>query len=265
MIRAVSEASVGTDGVVGTVTGRTITVTWNSSKKCKMHRNAALTTAAHLEARTGSVMRIGVATGTVLHGNVGTAKARFTTMFGSTLDAAEAVADHTVAVGVFCLYADCSSEPNGIEAASLGRCIRLVDSWFEIKENRPIYIYHPVASSIIWLAESWGTTPNENEEITGAKHEKQSEAVQAILSADESTRAKHIAALREMTQAEDTSLFVCLFLLFQASSFEFSNSILGLLTKHDLGSFNLFFVLFVHSLTFLTGKTHFHVPECRVH
>eukprot|EP01061_Rhynchopus_euleeides_P001254 TRINITY_DN1089_c0_g1_i12.p1 TRINITY_DN1089_c0_g1~~TRINITY_DN1089_c0_g1_i12.p1 ORF type:complete len:1116 (+),score=364.35 TRINITY_DN1089_c0_g1_i12:313-3348(+) len=194
MIRAVSDAAVASDGVVGSVTGRTMTIVWNASKRCKMHRNAALTCTAQLEKRTSSVMRIGVATGMMLHGNVGTQKSRFSTTFGLALEVAEAVADHSIAMGCFSLYADCSTERFGVEDASLQGSVRLIDAWMDEREKRVLRIFQVMSETVLSQAESWGGGLAEDD--MSQQNEAQSTLVSEILTADGSTYVPKVERLR---------------------------------------------------------------------
>eukprot|EP01059_Diplonema_ambulator_P030504 TRINITY_DN5241_c0_g1_i3.p1 TRINITY_DN5241_c0_g1~~TRINITY_DN5241_c0_g1_i3.p1 ORF type:complete len:519 (+),score=113.04 TRINITY_DN5241_c0_g1_i3:223-1557(+) len=158
MVRLVVEAASQTDGVVGNVTGRTMTIMWNASKSCKMHTTAALRFAAQLERRSSKIMRVGVSSGEMLFGNVGTQKKRFHTTFGRPLEAAEAAADHALHLGAFCLLADCTADCKLVRNPAISPFVRVVDMWMDDDFDKQIVLLELMTAKLIaQLEDSWGT------------------------------------------------------------------------------------------------------------
>eukprot|EP01061_Rhynchopus_euleeides_P001255 TRINITY_DN1089_c0_g1_i13.p1 TRINITY_DN1089_c0_g1~~TRINITY_DN1089_c0_g1_i13.p1 ORF type:complete len:1111 (+),score=376.23 TRINITY_DN1089_c0_g1_i13:313-3333(+) len=141
MVLVASDTATATEGVIGSVTGNTISVLWNASKKCRMHTIAGLSFAAQVQTRTQRVMRVGVATGSMLYGNVGTQKNRFATAFGTTFDAAEAVADLALGLHTFSMFADCMGGARSAVDVSAESCLRLIDLWYDVAEKKPLRVY----------------------------------------------------------------------------------------------------------------------------
>ena len=138
MIFLTCDAAASTEGVVATVAGSVITVLWNASSTCRTHSLAGLTFATQLQDRTDGVMRLGLATGSALHGNIGTAKNRFPAAFGVPLEAAQAMADFTMAFGEFCLFAACTDVHTcGVPAGVL----KLADIWGLPQDSARVYIF----------------------------------------------------------------------------------------------------------------------------
>ena len=162
MVRAAIEAASSTDGVIGNVTGRTLTVVWNASKKCTMHTTAALNFVSEMK-KLQNIMQVGLATGTMLHGNVGTKTSRFATSFGVTLEAAEAMTDHASSFGVYCLYADCTSDKRLESDSTVRSCLRMVDAWQYRHpcKGQSITIYEVHLSSLATALQGWGGNHDE--------------------------------------------------------------------------------------------------------
>eukprot|EP01061_Rhynchopus_euleeides_P001263 TRINITY_DN1089_c0_g1_i7.p1 TRINITY_DN1089_c0_g1~~TRINITY_DN1089_c0_g1_i7.p1 ORF type:complete len:521 (+),score=144.37 TRINITY_DN1089_c0_g1_i7:56-1564(+) len=158
MVRSALEAAHATDGVIGNVTGRTLTVVWNASKKCAMHSTAALMFVSEMKKLEG-IMQVGLATGTMLHGNVGTKTSRFATAFGTPLEAAEAMTDHASMFGVYCLYADCTIDRRLEADVAVHSCLRLVDAWKEEGKDRLLNIYEVHVNSLTELLQGWSGLP----------------------------------------------------------------------------------------------------------
>ena len=157
MVRAAHEAAQSTDGVIGNVTGCTLTVVWNASKRCLMHTTAALTFVSEMKKLQG-IIQVGLATGTMLHGNVGTRTSRFATAFGAPLEAAEAMTDHAHRLGVYCLHADCTSDKRLQADQTLRSCLRLVDAWRDVQRDMIVSIYEVHAAALEEALNAWTMT-----------------------------------------------------------------------------------------------------------
>eukprot|EP01061_Rhynchopus_euleeides_P011559 TRINITY_DN2110_c0_g1_i9.p1 TRINITY_DN2110_c0_g1~~TRINITY_DN2110_c0_g1_i9.p1 ORF type:complete len:220 (+),score=51.72 TRINITY_DN2110_c0_g1_i9:94-660(+) len=101
------------------------------------------------------IMQVGLATGTMLHGNVGTRTSRFATTFGVPLDAAEAMTEHAQRLGVYCLHADCSHDKRLQADVTVRSCLRLVDAWLDERHERPIHIYEVHLDSLERAIQAW--------------------------------------------------------------------------------------------------------------
>ena len=157
MLRAAIEAASQTDGVLGGVTGRTLTVVWNASKSCKLHTTSALRFASQIQWRAGSIARVGISTGTLLHGNVGTNTQRFATAFGRPLEAAEAAADVALELGTFAVIADCTNDCKLISNSAISPFLRMADLWLDSETNKQIAIYEVLCSALMkQLEDGWG-------------------------------------------------------------------------------------------------------------
>ena len=157
MLRAAIEAASQTDGVLGGVTGRTLTVVWNASKSCKLHTTSALRFASQIQWRAGSIARVGISTGTLLHGNVGTNTQRFATAFGRPLEAAEAAADMALRLGTFAVIADCTNDCKLISNSAISPFLRMADLWLDSETNKEIAIYEVLCSALLkQLEDGWG-------------------------------------------------------------------------------------------------------------
>ena len=196
MVRAALEAAQSTDGVIGNVTGCTLTVVWNASKRCLMHTTAALTFVSEMKKLQG-IIQVGLATGTMMHGNVGTRTSRFATAFGAPLEAAEAMTDHAHRLGVYCLMADCTSDKRLQADQTLRSCLRLVDAWCEEGRIEIISIFEVNLASLEKCLESWSLVgvPMHKSGAESSSIEYQSNVVQHAL-----TSGDGVAKLREIVQ-----------------------------------------------------------------
>eukprot|EP01060_Flectonema_neradi_P035244 TRINITY_DN6423_c0_g1_i2.p1 TRINITY_DN6423_c0_g1~~TRINITY_DN6423_c0_g1_i2.p1 ORF type:complete len:1061 (+),score=199.44 TRINITY_DN6423_c0_g1_i2:74-3184(+) len=167
MVRTAADAASQTDGIVGSVTGGTMTVVWNASKNCKLHATAAMRFAAQLQRRVCEICTVGIATGSMLHGNVGTQKKRFQTVFGRPLQAAEAAADNARRLGSFCLLADCTPDNKLSSNSAISPFLRIVDSWLDKYNGHIIVLYEALTSKLmVQLEDAWGTvTDGNNNEV----------------------------------------------------------------------------------------------------
>ncbi|KAJ9472400.1 Adenylate cyclase [Diplonema papillatum] len=108
-ISAVISASEKTEGLICSVAGNAIVVSWNAGKSCALHttqsaRFALLLSRAVQEQAPGAVT-VGLCTTNVLHGMVGSARQRFATILGTSGDVARALSESARALGTFCLLA----------------------------------------------------------------------------------------------------------------------------------------------------------------
>ena len=186
MVRAAHEAAQSTDGVIGNVTGCTLTVVWNASKRCLMHTTAALTFVSEMKKLQG-IIQVGLATGTMLHGNVGTRTSRFATAFGAPLEAAEAMTDHAHRLGVYCLHADCTSDKRLQADQTLRSCLRLVDAWCDLDRDKAlISVFEVSLSALETSLDAW--TMNTGPTKDQGKVEHHTALVQAALKGREGVK-----------------------------------------------------------------------------
>eukprot|EP01060_Flectonema_neradi_P007265 TRINITY_DN1503_c1_g1_i4.p1 TRINITY_DN1503_c1_g1~~TRINITY_DN1503_c1_g1_i4.p1 ORF type:complete len:1103 (+),score=239.59 TRINITY_DN1503_c1_g1_i4:38-3346(+) len=156
MLKAAIEAASQTDGVLSGVSGRALTVVWNGSRPCRLHTTCALRFASQLQLRISTIGRIGVGTGSLLHGNVGTVAQRFATAFGRPLEAAEASADMALSLDTFAVIADCT-EGRLSDNSAIMPFLRLADVWLDEEHHKPISIYEVLCSALKeQLEDGWG-------------------------------------------------------------------------------------------------------------
>eukprot|EP00754_Rhynchopus_humris_P049629 Rhum_TRINITY_DN8503_c0_g1::Rhum_TRINITY_DN8503_c0_g1_i1::g.28383::m.28383 len=134
MVRAGAEAAGFSCGVVDSVAGNSMTILWNASKTNKNHVLSGLTFVTQVQKRTEGVMRVGLATGSVLYGNVGTVKNRFATVFGVPVAAAAAVAELAHALQTYAIYADCMPTAGSARLPDMGG-LRVIDLWKEAESQ----------------------------------------------------------------------------------------------------------------------------------
>ena len=159
LIRVAVESASYTDGVVVNVTGSQLIIAWNASKSCKMHVASALRFCCQLERRTETITRIGVATGDMLHGNVGTHKQRFNTTFGRPLQVAEAAAEQAFDFDTFCIFADCTHDGKLPQNTSLSPFLRTIDIWLDVELQRQFNLYEVLTSKLTaQLEDAWAST-----------------------------------------------------------------------------------------------------------
>ena len=193
MVRAVSETAANTEGVIGGVSGNTITVLWNASKKCRMHTLAGLSFAAQVCSRTERFMRVGVATGSLLHGNIGTQKNRFSTTAGLGVDAADAMADYASRLGVFCVFCDCLGEKRAVDI-SLEATVRLIDLWQAISGDKKLLrIYELDSKKLITKLGMW----EEDELSETLRSRDQYDAIVSFCAAPEEEKLERLRVIAE--------------------------------------------------------------------
>eukprot|EP01059_Diplonema_ambulator_P011405 TRINITY_DN2136_c0_g1_i1.p1 TRINITY_DN2136_c0_g1~~TRINITY_DN2136_c0_g1_i1.p1 ORF type:complete len:1060 (+),score=291.67 TRINITY_DN2136_c0_g1_i1:39-3182(+) len=156
MVRAAVDAAAQTDGVLKNVTGQTLVAVWNGSKPCKMHTSSAMRFAAQLDVRS-SIMRLGISTGQLMFGNVGTQKRRFNTAFGRPLEVAHAAAALAARYGTFALFADVTPDCSASASAAVTPFIRLIDVWEMEECSRKVWLYELFCKKLMrQLEEGWG-------------------------------------------------------------------------------------------------------------
>eukprot|EP01061_Rhynchopus_euleeides_P001257 TRINITY_DN1089_c0_g1_i15.p1 TRINITY_DN1089_c0_g1~~TRINITY_DN1089_c0_g1_i15.p1 ORF type:complete len:504 (+),score=167.03 TRINITY_DN1089_c0_g1_i15:56-1513(+) len=210
MVRSALEAAHATDGVIGNVTGRTLTVVWNASKKCAMHSTAALNFVSEMKKLQG-IMQVGLATGTMLHGNVGTKTSRFATAFGTPLEAAEAMTDHASMFGVYCLYADCTVDKRLQADVTVRSCLRLVDAWKEEGKDRVLHIYEVHLRNLAQAMQGWGG-PDPEKSRLDTDLDMQTRAVEAALQDPEGADA-----LRSIVEEEGDEVLLRVLRMFDVT------------------------------------------------
>ena len=159
IVRCAAEAAISFDGQIAAVVASEVLITFNTSKRCRQHVTSALRLAEYLETRTQSIMRLGIATGDFLHGNVGTSKQRYTTSLGTPLIVAEAAAEYAEEAGFYALFADATRESNALErndTQHVAECLFLADKWFYTKESRTVAVYQVSTEGLKALMSVWG-------------------------------------------------------------------------------------------------------------
>eukprot|EP01061_Rhynchopus_euleeides_P016710 TRINITY_DN2802_c0_g1_i10.p1 TRINITY_DN2802_c0_g1~~TRINITY_DN2802_c0_g1_i10.p1 ORF type:complete len:1101 (+),score=326.30 TRINITY_DN2802_c0_g1_i10:445-3303(+) len=160
IVRSAAEAAISMDGQVAAVTASQVIVTWNASKRCRQHVASALRFAECLETRTQSIMRLGIATGDFLHGNVGTATQRYTTSLGTPLLVAEAAAEYAAESDFYTIYADASNTGDALqrhESQHVSRSLFLCDVWFCPRLSLKLQVYVLNTEMLQALMNEWGT------------------------------------------------------------------------------------------------------------
>eukprot|EP01064_Diplonema_japonicum_P037092 TRINITY_DN8605_c0_g2_i1.p1 TRINITY_DN8605_c0_g2~~TRINITY_DN8605_c0_g2_i1.p1 ORF type:complete len:1046 (+),score=117.40 TRINITY_DN8605_c0_g2_i1:46-3138(+) len=201
MVHAAIDAASRTDGIVGEVTGSTIIVIWNASKPCRLHTTSAMRFAAELVNRTSTIMTVGLATGPILFGNVGTHKRRFNSIFGRPVEAASTAAVLAATYDAFCLLVDCTTDSSVTRSSAVSPFVRLADVWLDTDAAHYLTFYDLLSSKLReQLEEAWGMPGYESSSET----ESHNEAFRAAVSGDH----EGVARLRLMSalRSEDRTL-----------------------------------------------------------
>ena len=157
MLRAAVDAASQTDGVPGNVTGTSLTVIWNATKVCKVHTTAAIRFASQIQWRVGKMAKLGLATGKLLHGNVGNSTQRYHTVFGLPLRAAYAAAELAPALGTFAIVADCTPDNSLISNSAVSPFLRMVDLWLPTESELQIHLFEILGESLSkQIEDGWG-------------------------------------------------------------------------------------------------------------
>ena len=157
VVRSASESALSLEGQVH-LSASSVTVFWNTVARTKQHLTAALRFAEYLETRTDGIT-LGISTGTLSHGNVGTLKQRYTTSFGVPVLAAEAAAEYAEESSFFACFADATHEGNALErnnAERVSDCLFLCDVWFFQRSSLRLDVYQMNCSVLTSLLKGWG-------------------------------------------------------------------------------------------------------------
>eukprot|EP00756_Hemistasia_phaeocysticola_P065302 Hpha_TRINITY_DN8465_c0_g1::TRINITY_DN8465_c0_g1_i1::g.34554::m.34554 len=153
VLRAAGELAAQTDGTVEHVAGREVLLTWNCTAGKASSRNhtvSSLRFAALLSKRVQSIRATaGVATGHMLHGNVGTAKQRFRTVAGRPLAAAQAAADFADVLGTFGLLVDVTADRRVADNTTVQGMVRNADRWQEVSDGQLLDVYEIMVARLL--------------------------------------------------------------------------------------------------------------------
>ncbi|KAJ9435601.1 Adenylate cyclase [Diplonema papillatum] len=143
VIRCASDAALLTDGSVLSMCGSHVFVAWNTVRNVKLHASAALQFAGEMQNRCRHAsVRVGIATGQVQFGNVGTVAKRFSIVIGKTVTAAFLAAETCVQLRCFSMFANCAVVSNWMEGGSVHSLLRLVDIWLDSSSgDRRVFVY----------------------------------------------------------------------------------------------------------------------------
>ena len=203
-VKASCEAAMSLGGVVVGLSGSSLNVSWNASKRCTGHTMAGLSFVAQLHQRTESIMRVGIATGAVQHGNFGTQKNRFATVFGVALESAAAVADLAYELGTYSLFADCTPGGKALDV-SVKACCRLVDLWYSTSDKLKIQVMKVDESAMLQRMGMW----EEEDPDEAARAQKQGQAIRQFCSrfaADEHGAREYLMELSALAEKHDDEL-----------------------------------------------------------
>ncbi|KAJ9472389.1 Adenylate cyclase [Diplonema papillatum] len=137
------------DGTVITVIGASVVAGWNTSKKCANHFENGLRFAGMLcgslgaDGETSRHVSVGLASGEVHCGNVGTSAQRFMTVIGPCVSLSRQLADGAAALGTFALYATRSAALLASLKNDLQFVGRPVDTWTVLGMSLTIFELAP--------------------------------------------------------------------------------------------------------------------------
>eukprot|EP00755_Sulcionema_specki_P037500 Sspe_Gene.22963::Locus_8842_Transcript_1_1_Confidence_1.000_Length_2312::g.22963::m.22963 len=109
ILQSVVDAAARTDGSISSVSYPTITLTWNTAHPTSAHALEALRFVGHLaralleQAVGTSHIHLGLATGTIQHGTLGTSTQRFATAVGPPIEVAGLLAERAQELGTIAL------------------------------------------------------------------------------------------------------------------------------------------------------------------
>eukprot|EP01064_Diplonema_japonicum_P038485 TRINITY_DN9357_c0_g2_i2.p1 TRINITY_DN9357_c0_g2~~TRINITY_DN9357_c0_g2_i2.p1 ORF type:complete len:1502 (+),score=278.51 TRINITY_DN9357_c0_g2_i2:33-4538(+) len=184
VVTAVEFAAERTEGLVASVYGKTLIVSWNAGKKCRAHETQAVRFAnlLHHRLRGGTLkVNVGVASGDVLYGVVAAERRRFTTAIGGCVDAAKALSDSCRDNGNFCLISDHAVGLSVVSSAAPASSFRPGDKvyvrdgegkeWLEgivtEVDQRGVSVRpNSYARSSVWLHIKHVNTPNSSPQST---------------------------------------------------------------------------------------------------
>eukprot|EP00755_Sulcionema_specki_P026846 Sspe_Gene.86607::Locus_57309_Transcript_1_1_Confidence_1.000_Length_2477::g.86607::m.86607 len=150
-IVSVVDCSERTKGKILSVCSSFIVVAWNVGQSCTGHHINAARFAGFLRKQTLSspwspTTTVGICTGPVLHGLVGTGSQRFVLVIGQCVELAGALSSAAVGLGAFCLAAAAPGNKSVADDPSMKAATRMVDRW-EL-ENGTVAV-HEV--NVVWI------------------------------------------------------------------------------------------------------------------
>ncbi|KAJ9466538.1 Adenylate cyclase [Diplonema papillatum] len=156
VIRCGGDAATLTDGAVLILCGNNLLLAWNTAKTCRMHATAALQFAAELRRLCRpAIVNVGVATGLVHYGNVGTVSKRFSTVAGRTVTVAMLASELCSRYRTFSLVGDFTTTNNLTTKANVSALVRMVDVWKDIVTGKKVLLYQLVTSKLKQLESIW--------------------------------------------------------------------------------------------------------------
>ncbi|KAJ9443351.1 hypothetical protein DIPPA_30641, partial [Diplonema papillatum] len=194
VVRCAVDAAVLTDGALLALCGEDLILAWNTAKTCRMHTTAAIHFASDLQRRCRlAVVRVGIASGPLQHGNVGTLTKRFSTVMGRTVAVASLAASLTTLFQTFCLVADYTTSSSLLAKGNITAFLRLVDIWCETAIDRKVMVYQFLTSRLRDTDSIWG----ESDDSENRKHDQ---AFREAMAGD----ATQLAQLRAASEADAT-------------------------------------------------------------
>eukprot|EP01059_Diplonema_ambulator_P004240 TRINITY_DN13932_c0_g2_i1.p1 TRINITY_DN13932_c0_g2~~TRINITY_DN13932_c0_g2_i1.p1 ORF type:complete len:991 (+),score=167.23 TRINITY_DN13932_c0_g2_i1:70-3042(+) len=124
----VEEAVERCKGAIVQISGVRFDVAWNAGKKCTGHPLQAVLFAANIHKEFGSkqIVRVGVSTGQVLHGRVGSDNKRFKIVVGTAMNMAVGLCGLCSRVGAKLLISEVHGIPCAVHDPSLSASFRLI-------------------------------------------------------------------------------------------------------------------------------------------
>ena len=156
LIGRVLHCAEQSEGIPLGVVSTTVSVVWNAIRRCNLHQQKAVrfnhllyNTFREVIPDTPPVsIHVGIATGTVLSGIIGTSSQKYVSAAGSCVDLSGMLALSAVDLACFSLIASLPNHPSPVLDASLIPFLRPVDTW-EIHESaRKVTIYEIHADNL---------------------------------------------------------------------------------------------------------------------
>ena len=197
VVRSASESALSLEGQVH-LSASSVTVFWNTVARTKQHLTAALRFAEYLETRTDGIT-LGISTGTLSHGNVGTLKQRYTTSFGVPVLAAEAAAEYAEESSFFACFADATHEGNALvqsNAGVAGECLFLCDVWFFQRNSLRLDVYQMNCSILTSLLQGWGRDMGRLSQSMGENEDSNKESTDLFKKAMKSKSKEDLDEIR---------------------------------------------------------------------
>ncbi|KAJ9447134.1 Adenylate cyclase [Diplonema papillatum] len=157
VIRCSADAALLTDGTMLGLCGNNVILAWNTMKTCRLHATAALQFATELQRRCrNGIVRVGVVTGSMHYGNVGTISKRFSTVMGVPVTVASLAADLCTRFKTFCLVADMTQHNDLTTRANVSALLRLVDIWIDSAASaRRVFLYELLTHKLKDIESLW--------------------------------------------------------------------------------------------------------------